>query len=189
MFSELRPAILMTVVLTIITGLIYPVVVTGLSGLLMPYQAGGSLIVRNGTVTGSELIGQNFSAARYFHPRPSAAGGKGYDPTTSGGSNLGPIDQRLIDRVKKATDQLRMEHAAAIPADLITTSGSGLDPHITPAAAEFQIPRVARERGVPEEAVRQLVGRHTEGRQLGIFGEPRVNVLRLNLALDELSAR
>jgi K+-transporting ATPase ATPase C chain len=189
MFSELRPAILMTLVLTVITGLMYPLVVTGVSGLLLSYRATGSLIVHNGTVIGSELIGQQFTGPRYFHPRPSAAGDKGYDATASGGSNLGAIDPRLIDRVKEAAAQLHTEHAAPIPIDLVTTSASGLDPHITPAAAEFQIPRVARERGMPEEAVRQLVRRQTENRQFGVLGEPRVNVLRLNLALDERMGR
>jgi len=189
MFSELRPAILMTVVLTIVTGIIYPLAVTGLSDLLLPYQAGGSLIVRDRTIIGSELLGQQFAAPRYFHPRPSTAGDKGYDPTASGGSNLGAIDQRLIDRVKDAAAQLHTERAAPIPVDLVTTSGSGLDPHITPAAAEFQIPRVASARGLPEADVRELVRRQTEGRQLGVLGEPRVNVLLLNLALDDRIAR
>ncbi|HEX7408292.1 MAG TPA: potassium-transporting ATPase subunit KdpC [Candidatus Binatia bacterium] len=190
MRSQLRPAVLMTVMLTIVTGLIYPSLVTTLAHLLFPYQAGGSLLVRNSSVIGSELIGQSFSNARYFHPRPSAAGDTGYDPTSSGGSNLGPLDHRLIERVTQAVAQLRDEsRTAAIPVDLVTTSGSGLDPHITPAAAEFQVPRVARERGVPEERIRTLVRRSTEGRQLGLLGEPRVNVLRLNLALDEMAAR
>ncbi len=188
MWSELRPAVLVTVMLTMVTGLIYPLAVTGLANLLFPYQAGGSLIVRNGTTIGAELIGQNFTGARYFHPRPSAAGDKGYDPLSSGGSNLGAIDRRLIERVQETTPRLRAENPASpIPVDLVTTSGSGLDPHITPAAADFQVARVARARGVRVEQVRTLVRGSTEGRQLGVLGEARVNVLRLNLALDELT--
>jgi K+-transporting ATPase ATPase C chain len=180
----------MTVMLTIVTGLIYPLAVTGLANLLFPYRAGGSLIVRNGTVVGAELIGQNFTGARYFYPRPSAAGDKGYDPLSSGGSNLGAIDRRLVDRVQEAATKLRAENRAApMPVDLVTTSGSGLDPHVTPAAADFQVARVARARGVPAEQIRALVRRSTEGRQLGLLGEARVNVLRLNLALDELTGQ
>ena len=190
MLSQVRPAILMTLVLTIITGLIYPLVVTGLADLLMPYQANGSLVVRGEKTIGSTLIGQNFAQARYFHPRPSAAGKKGYDPIASGGSNLGPIDLRLIDRVKSAAERLRAHNGRApIPVDLVTTSGSGLDPHITPAAAAFQVRRVARARALPEVRVLDLVRQYTEGRQYGILGETRANVLQLNLALDELPVK
>ena len=190
MLSELKPAVLMTLVLTVVTGLAYPLLVTALAGVLFPYRAGGSLVVRDGKVIGSELVGQGFSGARYFHPRPSAAGEKGYDATASGGSNLGPIDRRLVDRVKESVAGLHAENARSpVPVDLVTTSGSGLDPHITPAAAEFQVPRVARARALGEEQVRALVRRYTEGRQYGILGEPRVNVLGLNLALDGAPGR
>jgi len=186
MKENLRIAILFTVVTTILFGLAYPLAVTGLAQLFFPSQANGRLIVKNGQVIGSHLIGQPFSSDRYFHPRPSAAG-SGYDPVTPGGSasNLGPTNKQLLDRVKGDVDKLHAENPnAPIPADLVTTSASGVDPDITPAAAEFQIPRVARARGISPDALRTLVAKHTKGRQLGFLGEPRVNVLELNLDLD-----
>ena len=187
MLSELRPAILMTLVLTVITGLVYPLAMTGVAQLVFPKQANGSLVVRDGQVIGSELIGQNFAADQYFHPRPSAAGDKGYDANNSSGSNLGPTDAGLLKRVSESAQALATESPnSPIPVDLVTTSGSGLDPHISPAAAELQIARVAKARGLEEDIVRNLVRSQTESRLYGVLGEPRVNVLLLNLALDGL---
>jgi K+-transporting ATPase ATPase C chain len=189
MFSELRPAILLTLILTGITGILYPLAMTGLAALVFPHEAAGSLVVRDGKVIGSELIGQGFKGDGYFHPRPSAAGAAGYDASASGGSNLGPNDAGLLTRVGDAAKALAGENPAqTIPVDLVTTSGSGLDPHLSPAAAEFQVPRIAKARKISEDRVRELVRGATEGRTLGVLGEPRVNVLALNLALDELAA-
>jgi K+-transporting ATPase ATPase C chain len=183
--EHLVPAILVTLVLTVLLGIAYPLAVTGLARLLFPEQAGGSLVRRDGKVMGSLLLGQPFSGPGWFHSRPSAAGA-GYDPMASGGTNLGPTSRKLVvEQVGAAAAAARAERPGApVPVDLVTSSGSGLDPHLTPAAAAFQVPRVARERGMPEDLVRQLVARHTEGRQAGVLGEPRVNVLALNLDLD-----
>ena len=184
MKKNLLIAVLMTIATTVLLGLIYPLVVTGLAQVIFPDKANGQLIQRNGQAVGSRLIGQPFGGPGYFHSRPSAAG-NGYDAANSGGSNLGPTNQKLVDRFKQDFPKLQAENPGKpVPIDLLTTSASGLDPDISPAGAEFQVPRVASERGMSEEAVRQLIARHTQGRQLGFLGEPRVNVLELNLALD-----
>ncbi len=185
MKKNLITAILMTVATTILLGIIYPLVVTGLAQLIFPRQAHGQLIQKDGKVIGSSIIAQGFSSPGYFHPRPSFAG-NGYDPTNTNGSQLGPTNQKLIDRVKGDVAIAHAENpGTAVPIDLVTGSASGLDPHITPAAAEFQLARVARDRGITEDQLRQMVQKHTEGRQFGFLGESRVNVLELNLELDE----
>jgi potassium-transporting ATPase KdpC subunit len=188
--KQIYPAVALTIVLTVMVGIIYPFVMTGLSELLFKEKARGSLIEREGKVVGSRLIGQPFKGPGYFHSRPSAAG-SGYDATASGGTNLGPTSKQLLEeQVRERSKQMHTENPnVKIPIDLITSSGSGLDPHISPAAADFQIPRVARERRMSEDKVKQLVQENTAGRQFGVLGEPRVNVLELNLALDEASKK
>jgi K+-transporting ATPase ATPase C chain len=187
MLKHMGPAFRVMLLFTVLTGLIYPGAVTALSQLMFPRQANGSLISVNGQLVGSELIGQNFAQPEYFHPRPSAAGKDGYDATASGGSNYGPTNQKLIDRVKASVDAFHKEspdYKGAIPADLATASASGLDPDLSPAAVEAQAARIAKARGITVEQVEQLIARHTKGRDLGFLGEPRVNVLALNLDLD-----
>jgi len=186
----LLPAVMLTLVITVLTGLVYPLVVTGLSQAFFPHQANGSLITVNGKIVGSSLIGQKFTRPEYFHGRPSGAG-DGYDAANSGATNLGPTNQALVNRVRDDIKKFRQEnptYTGPIPADLLTSSASGLDPHISPASAYAQIDRVAKARGSSADAVRQAVDRHVEGRQFGIFGEPRVNVLELNLDLDHTFA-
>lgn len=182
---NLLVAVLMTLVTTLLLGVVYPLVVTGLAQVLFPDKANGQLIERDGKVVGSRIIGQAFSSPGYFRGRPSAAG-TGYDAANSAGTNLGPTNKKLVDAVKAAVDAAKLENPGVpVPVDLVTSSASGLDPHISPAAAAFQVPRVARERGVSQDDVQRLVAAHTAGRQLGFLGEPVVNILELNLALDE----
>lgn len=188
MLREIRPALVLLVLLTAITGLVYPLVMTGIAGVVFPQQAQGSLLERNGTIVGSALIGQSFAGDTYFHGRPSAAG-DGYNASASSGSNLGPTSAKLADRLKTDVAALHAENPnAAVPVDLVTTSGSGLDPDISPEAAAFQVPRVAKARNMPEDRLHQLIAANTQGPLLGILGEPRVNVLALNLAVDRAAA-
>ena len=200
MLREIRPAIVMVIAFTLVTGIAYPLAMTGIAQLIFPAQANGSLIERDGKVVGSALIGQPFADAKYFHGRPSTTTDTDpndstktvpapYNAQNSAGSNLGPTSKALIDRVKGDVEKLKAENNKPIPVDLTTTSASGLDPDITPAAAAFQIPRVAKARNVPESVIAELVEQHTSGRTLGVLGEPRVNVLELNLALDKLPAK
>jgi len=185
MKKNLLISVLMTVATTLLFGIFYPLIVTGLAQLIFPHRANGQLIVKDGKVVGSTIIGQGFSGAAYFHPRLSAAG-NGYDAANSGGSNLGPTNQKLIDRVKSDVAANQPDNPATpVPIDLVTTSASGFDPHITPAAAEFQLSRVSKARGIAPDQLRPLVAKHTEARQLGFLGEARVNVLELNLDLDQ----
>src|SRR5579871_2436836 len=189
MKKNLITAVLMTIATTILLGVFYPLLITVLAQVLFKDKANGQIRYRNGEAIGSRIIAQPFTSPKYFHPRPSAAG-NGYDAANSGGTNLGPTNQKLIDRVRTDAAALHQENPSQpVPVDLLTTSASGLDPEISPAAAEFQVPRVAHERGLPESAVRDLVQKHTQQRDLGLLGEPRVNVLELNLALDDISGK
>jgi K+-transporting ATPase ATPase C chain len=182
-----RTSIRFTLLMTLLFGIAYPLAVTGIAGALFPHQAAGSLVLKNGQIIGSELLAQSFTSDRYFHPRPSAAG-NGYDPTASGGSNLAQSNSKLVQRIQGDIDKLAAENPGhPVPIDAVTTSGSGLDPDITPDNAYFQTPRIAKARGLSEQQVRQLIARRTAGRTFGLLGEPRVNVLELNLALDQLS--
>ena len=201
MLREIRPAIVLVIALTVITGLLYPLAMTGIAETIFPYQAQGSLVEKDGKVIGSALIGQVFADDKYFHGRPSATTTPDpkdptktvdapYNAANSGGSNLGPTNKALIERVKGDVEKLKQENPSApVPIDLVTTTGSGLDPHISPAGALFQVPRIAKARNMPEDRLRQLVNDNTEGRFLGLLGEPRVNVLALNLALDGVAAK
>ena len=201
MLREIRPAIVLVIALTLITGVVYPFAITGIAQVIFPYKAQGSLLERDGKVVGSALIGQEFTSERYFHGRPSATTAPDpndstktvpapYNAANSGGSNLGPTSKSLIERVQGDIEKLKPENpSASVPADLVTTSGSGLDPDISPEAALFQVPRIAKARNLPENVLRQLIAANTSGRFLGLLGEPRVNVLELNLALDRVAAR
>jgi K+-transporting ATPase ATPase C chain len=185
--SVWKTSIRFTLIASVLVGLVYPLVVTGIAGVLFPHKAAGSLILKDGQVIGSELLAQSFTSDRYFHPRPSAAG-NGYDATASGGSNLAQSNAKLVQRIQGDIDKLSAENPGKpVPIDMVTTSGSGLDPDITPDNAYFQAPRVAKARGIGEDRVRQLIAEHIAGRTLGVLGEPRVNVLNLNLALDKLT--
>ena len=188
MWQQILPGLRIKLFMTVLLGVIYPLAMTGISQVLFPAKANGSLKTSGGKVIGSELIGQNFTRPEYFQPRPSAAGNDGYDPTSSGGSNYGPTNQKLIDRVKASVEKFRKEnpdYTGPLPADLVTASASGLDPHLSPDSAKVQAPRVAKARGVSIDRVNDLISQYTEGPGLGLLGEPRVNVLMLNLELDQ----